>query len=80
MFYVGVKGGFYLARKPGQISLCDVIVATEGPVKMNKCTVSKKSCDLSRSCKVHPIWINVRREVEEILKKSNFESIRSSAG
>jgi Rrf2 family protein len=78
--YVGIKGGFHLARKPGQISLYDVIVAIEGPVIMNKCTGGEKGCDLSRTCKVHPIWVNVRQEVEEILKKSNFEAIRLSAG
>ncbi len=78
--YVGVKGGFYLARKPSRVSLYDVIVAIEGPVTMNKCTISNKSCSLSRTCRVHPIWINVRKEVEEILKKSNFQSLRSSSG
>jgi Rrf2 family protein len=78
--YVGVKGGFYLARKPSRVSLYDVIVAIEGPVTMNRCTISNKSCSLSGTCRVHPIWINVRREVEEILKKSNFQSLRSSSG
>lgn len=76
---VGVKGGFSLSRKPSQISLYDVVIAIEGPIAMNRCTVDKRSCDLSRTCKIHPIWVDVRGEIEKVLKKSNFQKIRSSA-
>jgi Rrf2 family protein len=78
--YVGIKGGFYLARKPQKINLYDVITAIEGPVAMNRCTVDKRSCSLSKTCMIHPIWIEVRSEIEQILKKSNFHKIRSSVG
>jgi Rrf2 family protein len=75
--YVGVKGGFYLAKKPQEINLYEVITAIEGPVAMNKCTVNKKSCSLSRTCKVHPIWV-ARRKIEEVLKKNTFKKIRGA--
>jgi Rrf2 family protein len=73
--YVGVKGGFFLAKAPADITLFDVIVAVEGAVAMNRCTVNKKECVLSSKCKVHPIWISVRREVEAMLKKKTFGEI-----
>jgi Rrf2 family protein len=76
--YVGVKGGFNLAKTPGQISLYDIIVAIEGPVALNKCTVNKRSCSLSRTCKVHPIWVNIRDEIEALLRKSTFNRMQSS--
>jgi len=76
--YVGVKGGFHLAKKPQQISLYDVIIAIEGPIAMNRCTVNKRICSLSSTCRVHPIWVDVRKEVERILKKSTFHKMRSS--
>ena len=78
--YVGVRGGFYLAREPEKISLYDIITVIEGPIALNKCTVSDRSCSLSRTCRVHPIWVSVRKEIEEILKRSNFQTMRSSAG
>jgi Rrf2 family protein len=74
--YVGAKGGFYLAKKPQEINLYEVITAIEGPVAMNKCTVNKKSCSLSKTCKVHPIWVAVRKEIEEVLKNNTFKKIR----
>lgn len=76
--YVGVKGGFYLAKKPQEINLYEVITAIEGPVAMNKCTVNKKSCGLSGTCKVHPIWVGVRKEIEAVLKKNTFKKIREA--
>ncbi len=76
---VGVKGGFYLSKSPSRISLYDVIVAIEGPIAMNRCTVDKRSCSLSKTCKIHPIWVGVREGVEKVLKQTNFQKIRSSA-
>src|SRR5437773_1366764 len=33
----GVKGGYSLARKPEEISMADIITATEGPVAITLC-------------------------------------------
>jgi Rrf2 family protein len=76
--YVGVQGGFSLTKNPKRISLFDVILAIEGPVAMNKCTVNKKSCSLSSTCRIHPIWVQVRKDIEKVLKKSTFAAIKSA--
>jgi Rrf2 family protein len=72
--YRGVKGGFELARPPEQINLLDVIEVIQGPVAMNACALDESVCGLSGSCSVHPIWIEVRREVEKLLRERNFAS------
>lgn len=74
----GVKGGFELARMPEDISLLDVIEAVQGPVAMNVCALDKKFCSLSSSCVIHPVWVEVRKEVEEILKKKKFADFAPS--
>jgi Rrf2 family protein len=76
--YQGIKGGFQLSREPEEISLFDIVATMEGPVAMNICTVNKKRCSLSSSCKVHPFWITVRKEVEKALKKVTFKQIYSA--
>ncbi len=73
----GVKGGFELDRHPGKINLLDVIEAIQGPVAMNLCALDERLCDFSSTCSIHPVWVEVRREVEKILKKKNFEILRS---
>ncbi len=75
--YRGVKGGFELTRHPGKINLLDVIEAIQGPVAMNLCALDERLCDFSSTCSIHPVWVEVRREVEKILKKKNFETLRS---
>jgi Rrf2 family protein len=74
--YRGVKGGFELARPPKDITLLDVIEAIQGPVAMNVCALDETMCGFSSSCAIHPVWIEIRREVEKILKKNNFAKLR----
>jgi Rrf2 family protein len=73
--FVGMKGGCSLAEKPEGISFHDVIVAIEGPLAMNTCTVNKEECSLSADCVVHPLWVSVRGDVEKILKSRNFGTL-----
>jgi Rrf2 family protein len=73
--YRGIKGGFELSRPPAEISLLDVIEAVEGPIAMNACAVDEKFCTFSNSCTVHPVWLELRREVEELLRKKTFADL-----
>jgi Rrf2 family protein len=73
--FVGMKGGCSLAKKPEGISFHEVIEAIEGPMVMNTCTLKKETCSLSRDCVVHPVWVAVRRDVENILKSNNFGNL-----
>ncbi|MBI5213884.1 MAG: Rrf2 family transcriptional regulator [Nitrospirae bacterium] len=74
--YRGVKGGFQLSGSPDDISIYDVIEAVEGPVAMNVCAVDKKQCGFSAKCKVHPVWVELRKEVEQRLKSKKFSQFK----
>src|SRR5512141_1353340 len=41
---MGPRGGFRLARAPGQISLLDVVEVIQGPVRLNRCLVGDCAC------------------------------------
>ncbi len=71
----GVKGGFKLSRKPAEISLLDVIDAMQGCAASNKCAVDKAQCNLSCTCIVHPVWIMLRKQTEDYLRRINFENL-----
>ena len=71
----GMRGGFVLARKPSDISLLDVVEAMEGTVSMNVCAVDKKMCGFSSTCTVHPVWIDIRKGIEERLGQWDFERL-----
>jgi len=74
----GKKGGFRLAKKAADISLLDVVEAMEGPVAMNICAVDKKKCGLSGTCGVHPVWVEIRADVEGRLRQTNFAELTAS--
>lgn len=74
----GVKGGFELTRAPQEISLLEVIEAVQGPVAMNICALDEALCGFSSTCTIHPVWVEVRREVEKILRGKNFADLRTN--
>jgi Rrf2 family protein len=53
----GTRGGYHLARQPGQISVADVIQAIDGPVTVTACSTDDGSCDQFAKCNVRdPLW------------------------
>lgn len=71
----GVGGGFMLIRKPETISIHEVICAIEGEVALNICTGEEKRCQRSDHCPLHPVWVNLRRDVEALLQARNFAEL-----
>jgi Rrf2 family protein len=53
----GTRGGYHLARQPGQISVADVIQAIDGPVTVTACSTQDGTCDQFAKCNVRdPLW------------------------
>ena len=53
----GTRGGYQLARRPGQISVADVIQAIEGPVTVTACSTDEGQCEQFSKCNVRdPLW------------------------
>ncbi len=71
----GVNGGFQLAKRPEEINLLDVIEAIEGTVAMNRCAIDKRMCSFSNSCSVHPVWVEMRKLVENKFMGYSFAQL-----
>jgi Rrf2 family protein len=71
----GMHGGFTLVKKPTDISLLDIMEAIQGPAGINVCAVDSKKCRMSSSCAVHPVWVDIRKEVERRLKKETIDKL-----
>jgi len=53
----GTRGGYQLARLPGQISVADVIQAIDGPLTVTACSTEKHDCEQYSKCSVRdPLW------------------------
>ena len=68
----GVNGGFQLVQKPSEITLLSIMEAVQGPAGINVCAIDSKLCKLSSTCAVHPVWVEIRKEVEKRLKRETI--------
>ncbi len=60
----GAGGGYTLARKPSEITLCSILEALEGSCALVDCVEDKEICHRLPTCAAHVIW----KEASEILK------------
>jgi FeS assembly SUF system regulator len=72
----GVKGGYSLARRPEEISVADIITATEGPVAITQCTVSLPgSCAQEYTCPVHLNWQKINDAIRQALESVSLSEM-----
>ena len=66
----GAGGGYTLARKPSEITVCQILEALEGSCGLVDCVEDKDFCDRIPSCAAYEIW----KEASHILK-NYFEQV-----
>jgi len=71
----GIKGGFLLSRHPKDINILEIIEIIQGPSALNICAIDGKKCSLSNKCAVHPIWVKLRKQVEQELREQSFKKL-----
>ena len=71
----GVGGGFYLTKKPDEISLLDIVQAQEGPLLLNTCLEKPGTCDRDVFCPVHGAWSKVREDFSNTLASYTFAAL-----
>jgi Rrf2 family protein len=67
----GPQGGYYLARKPHEITVMDVINATEGEMALVDCVKTgkrgQKACEFDNQCITQQVWAEASRKLNEYL-------------
>ena len=59
----GARGGYRLARDPGDITVRAVIDVLEGPIAITECVDPNGNCDLQCWCPVHPSWQQINAAI-----------------
>ena len=79
----GPSGGYYLARKPDEIRVGDVIRATERSIDLVACTGTKVGapggCERSGECVVRDIWSVAANKLMEYFDSITLEDLCTSA-
>ncbi len=63
----GPKGGYELAKDPGDITALDVVTALEGRNTLVDCVGNKSFCSHSNRCATRELWCDIAAAVEETL-------------
>lgn len=71
----GSSGGYKLSRQASDITIKDILNATEGNMKTVSCIEDGKNCDLSNKCLTVNIWAGLTKIVNDYLSKISLEDV-----
>ena len=74
----GAHGGYTLARPPAEVSIRDVIAASELTTFDLHCVshpVGEERCSDSGNCSIRPVWVLLQQKIDEVLESVNLEDL-----
>ncbi len=74
----GPKGGFGLARRPGEISLIEIVSAVDGTESFNRCAVGLAECSDTAPCPLHDTWKPLRTQITDYLTEQTLADLATA--
>jgi Rrf2 family protein len=74
----GAKGGYQLARDPADISVRDVIHASELSTFDLHCEthpVDADRCSAAHQCSIRPVWVLLQRKIDDVLESVHLADL-----
>lgn len=74
----GAHGGYSLAKAPEEISVREVIAASElGTFDLHCIThpVGEERCAESQSCSIRPVWMMLQRRIDDVLESVHLADL-----
>lgn len=71
----GQSGGFQISQLGREASMLAVIEAIDGPICLNLCLVSGKSCHRKAQCPAHPVWAEAQGAMLQVLSKAKISEL-----
>jgi len=75
----GQAGGFELLPHGRQASMRAVIEAIDGPIYLNACMMSGKSCSRKALCPAHPCWVKAQGAMLAVLETTLIAELAAQA-
>ena len=73
----GIAGGYFLSRKPTEISVAEIIRAVEGPIALTACVDGNEGdCSSESFCAMRGNWDQVNRAVTDALESVSLVEMR----
>lgn len=71
----GPGGGYKLGKEPGEITIKEVISASEGKIALVNCVLDKDFCDRTGDCIARLLWTRVSEKIDEFLEAITIEDL-----
>jgi len=71
----GNTGGFELPPSHRTASLLDVVEAIEGPLRLNVCVGSDRSCERQEWCPAYLVWADAQSAMASVLKAATIDQL-----
>lgn len=71
----GAKGGYMLAKPPGEITLKDVVTTLEGPLCLVDCVCDDNYCNRHEFCMSHNVWKTLSEQLTSMFENITLASI-----
>ena len=79
----GAHGGYALARDAEQISIRDVMEASETTTFDLHCVshpVGEERCSSSQTCSIRPVWLLLQRKIDDVLESVRLSDLLAEEG
>jgi Rrf2 family protein len=71
----GSKGGYILAKSPGQVKLSDCFQCLEGSVITTECVEDESFCERTNDCIARQVWTEVQKAVMGVLQSMTLQNL-----
>jgi Rrf2 family iron-sulfur cluster assembly transcriptional regulator len=79
----GPQGGYFLSRKPHEITVYQIIKAAEGEMALVDCIKSgkgcKKECDMEAECVTQNVWREASKRLNDYLESVTLKDLCDDA-
>ena len=76
----GAQGGYMLAMPPMEITVGDILNATEGPLHLADCVSHEKQCKKSSGCASRMVWEYLDDKINDVLHRVTLGEMLEKSG
>ena len=71
----GSKGGYILAKQPGQVKVSECFQCLEGSVITTECVKDESFCERTNDCIARQVWTEVQNAVMGVLESMTLQDL-----
>jgi Rrf2 family protein len=71
----GARGGYKLAKQPGEITLLQIVQAIDGPIYINRCLFDHDDCTMDEYCPIRPVFQDAQDALRKVLDDASLADL-----